>query len=242
MSRPLRLHVSGTAPKWVEKHQQLLRQSSQPVLKHYYQQSIVSGTTPLCKTPFLAMDFETTGLDHTQDEIISVGVVPFDLRRVYLNQAKDWTLKPHQSIEDDSVVIHGITHSDVKQAPDFGVILEDLLEMMAGKIIVVHYRWIERAFLSKELNLRIKDEIEFPVIDTMELEALIQHAVSGGMWNRIRGRKKQSVRLGKSRSRYGLPAYTPHHALTDAIATAELFQAQVAHHFSDEQPIEELWL
>jgi DNA polymerase-3 subunit epsilon len=168
--------------------------------------------------------------------------VPFDLNRVYLNQAKHWTLKPHQKIGDESVVIHGITHSDVRQAPDFGVIMDELIQTMSGHIMVVHYRFIERAFLSKELELRVKDGLEFPLLDTLELEALIQHAETGGLWNRLKGKKRQSIRLGKSRTRYGLPAYTPHHALIDAIATAELLQAQIAHHFDSEQPVSDLWL
>jgi DNA polymerase-3 subunit epsilon len=37
-----------------------------------------------------------------------------------------------------------------------------------------------------------------------------------------------SLRLDVVRRTYGLPRYTAHHALTDAIAAAELFLAQVA--------------
>jgi len=39
-----------------------------------------------------------------------------------------------------------------------------------------------------------------------------------------------------------LPTYPPHDALTDAIATAELLQAQIHHHFSPDTPIKKLWL
>ncbi len=34
----------------------------------------------------------------------------------------------------------------------------------------------------------------------------------------------------------------PHHALTDALATAELLQAQIAYHFDPDTPISEVWL
>ncbi|MCV5689194.1 3'-5' exonuclease, partial [Escherichia coli] len=69
-----------------------------------------------------------------------------------------------------------------------------------------------------------------------------QQKRSGSLWERLKGKKPESVRLAQSRRRYGLPDYTPHHALTDAIATAELLQAQIAHHYSEEQPIREFWL
>jgi DNA polymerase-3 subunit epsilon len=55
------------------------------------------------------------------------------------------------------------------------------------------------------------------------------------------GRQAASIRLGDSRRRYGLPAYQGHHALRDAIATAELFQAQVAWRFSRQTPLGRLW-
>ncbi|MEF1281994.1 3'-5' exonuclease, partial [Vibrio fortis] len=63
-----------------------------------------------------------------------------------------------------------------------------------------------------------------------------------GLWNKLKGKKPGSVRLGQSRRRYHLPDYTPHHALTDAIATAELLQAQIAHHYDASRPLKEFWL
>ena len=81
----------------------------------------------------------------------------------------------------------------------------------------------------------------FPIIDTMELEARVHPKRSVSWWDRLRGRKRISIRLADSRLRYGLPLYQAHHALTDALATAELLQAQVATHYSAKTPIGELW-
>ena len=51
-----------------------------------------------------------------------------------------------------------------------------------------------------------------------------------------------SIRLADSRQRYGLPHYAAHNALIDAIATAELLQAQVLHHFGPQTRVSDLWL
>ncbi|MEX1056213.1 MAG: 3'-5' exonuclease, partial [Natronospirillum sp.] len=108
-------------------------------------------------------------------------------------------------------------------------------------IAVVHYQAIERGFFDAALQLRLNEGIEFPVIDTMMLEAR-RHRSRQGKWRDLLwGRKPVSIRLADSRTRYGLPHYPPHHATTDAVATAELLQAQIAHHFSPETPIEQLW-
>jgi DNA polymerase-3 subunit epsilon len=38
-----------------------------------------------------------------------------------------------------------------------------------------------------------------------------------------------------------LPLYQAHHALTDALATAELLQAQIATHYPADVTVGELW-
>src|SRR5690606_14523285 len=105
---------------------------------------------------------------------------------------------------------------------------------LAGRVVVVHCREIERAFLEVALTARLGEGIEFPVIDTMDLEARLHRAPPPGFLARLFGRKAApaSIRLADSRERYGLPRYRAHHALTDALATAELLQAQLAHRFS----------
>ncbi len=226
---------------WPYKYQNKQSNAKHALLSRFYDASIVDGRTPMDEIEFIAMDFETTGLDADKDEIITIGIVPFTLNRIYLNRAKHWTVRPRQKLDENSVVIHGITHNDIMDAPDLSEIIEEVLDDLSGKIMVVHYRKIEREFLDKALRRRIGEGIEFPVIDTMEIESKIQNRTSGGLWNKLRGKKPESVRLGQSRMRYGLPAYTPHHALTDAIATAELLQAQMAHHFEAQLSVQTLW-
>lgn len=226
---------------WPQKYAQKTEQSQNARLKQFYQQPLPAVNTPLEQTKFLAMDFETTGLNAEVDDIITIGTVPFDLHRIYLNQAKHWTIKPRKQLEEDSIVIHGITHSDLIDAPDLSEVYGEVLEQMAGKIMVVHYKRIEREFFDRALRDRLQEGIEFPVIDTMAIEAKIQRKKHGGLWNKLRGITPQSVRLGRTRTRYNLPPYSPHHALTDAIATAELLQAQLAYHYARSVEVGQLW-
>jgi DNA polymerase-3 subunit epsilon len=75
----------------------------------------------------------------------------------------------------------------------------------------------------------------------MDLEARLHRSKRPGFFDQLLGKKPASIRLADSRARYGLPYYPPHHALTDAIGTAELFLAQLQHHFSPETPVGDLW-
>src|SRR5690554_8219328 len=85
------------------------------------------------------------------------------------------------------------------------------------------------------LQWRLKEQLLFPVIDTMAIEAYLHPKRNPGRWQQLMGKKPISIRLPDSRIRYGLPHYAGHNALIDAIATAELFQAQVLHHFSPDK-------
>ncbi len=64
-------------------------------------------------------------------------------------------------------MIHGITDSEVKNAPQLEQILDAILDALAGKIVVVHYKNIERQFFNNALLNSIGEGIQFPVVDTL---------------------------------------------------------------------------
>jgi len=213
-----------------------------PRLKKFYNAGTYPNETPLEEIEFIALDFETTGLNPKENSIISIGLIPFNLDRIFCSQAKKWYITPQDKLQENSVIIHGITHSDLKGAPDLSHILTPLLDALAGKVVVVHYRNIERNFLDRNLRVLINEGIVFPMIDTMQIEAYVQRKAVSGFFNWLKGKKPQSIRLGNTRLRYNLPSYQPHDALTDAIATAELLQAQINYHYDPKIPIKNLWL
>lgn len=233
---------NGSKPttNWPSIMEQCRKNTKDSRLAAFYSSSQFESALPIEKVHFVALDFETTGLDPIRDDIVSIGLVPFDLRRVYCKQGFHWLTCPRQPLTESSVVIHGITHSEVREAPDLLAILEDLLAALSGKMIVVHYSPIERQFFNSALLARLGEGIRFPVIDTMNIEVWLNRKCVKKFWNRKKREKPGWLRLGACRERYSLPAYQAHHALADAIATAELFQAQVAHHYSARTRLAEL--
>ncbi|WP_203142587.1 3'-5' exonuclease [Marinobacter mangrovi] len=226
---------------WPTRFETLAATAHTPALQRYYAAGAPAGDTPMRDVPMVALDFETTGLDADTHSIVSIGLVPFNTHRIFCRDARHWVVRPVLPLHRESVTFHGITHSEVRVAPDLREILDELLEALAGRIVVVHFRHIERAFLDAALRWRLEEGIEFPVIDTMELEARWHRQKPPSLWDRLRGRKPESIRLADSRTRYGLPYYAPHHALTDALATAELLMAQLQYRFDPDTPLKELW-
>ncbi|QEA39519.1 3'-5' exonuclease [Pistricoccus aurantiacus] len=210
-------------------------------LKRFYGNSQLAPDTPISEAPLVAMDMETTGLDASRHGIVSVGLIPFNLKRIRLAEKRYWVVRPRRELLRESVVFHHITHSEIANAPDLDDILDELLACLAGRIAVVHFRHIERPFLDHALRERTKESLMFPMIDTMQLEARL-HRRRRRIWvKRLLGLRPTSIRLQASRERYHLPAYQSHHALSDALATAELLQAQIANRFRPETPIGRLW-
>jgi len=236
---------TSNAIDWMGRFAALAQQATDARLRAYYEAGMVSGQTPIGDVPLMAMDVETTGLNPAKDGIVSIGILPMTLGQIHSSRAKHWIVQPHVPLADKSVTLHGITHSQVECAPELEDILGDLLQAIAGHVLVVHCRAIERNFLNNALNRLIHEPIEMPMIDTMELEArLYRNQPAGSWWKRLLGRPapgRVSIRLADSRKRYGLPFYKPHHAVTDALATAELLQAQIAHRFNASTPLNDLW-
>ncbi len=226
---------------WAGHLAKLAERASDPRLQAFYRAGTVSPDTPLDQVPLLALDVETTGLDANQHAIVSLGLLPFNLRRIRCGEALYWVVKPASELSGESVTFHHITHSDIRHAPRMGQILGELLTAMAGKVMVVHYRHIERSFLDQALRQQLGEGLQFPVIDTMQLEARLYPKRQPGWLARLLGRQPVSIRLADSRLRYNLPQYQAHHALTDALATAELLQAQVATRYAVDTPVGELW-
>ena len=212
-----------------------------PRLKRFYDAWALEPGQRLADTPLVGLDIETTGLDPNRHSIVSIGVVPFDLERIFFSRRRHWLVRPRFPLQALSVTLHHITHSDLAEAPDLSEVLEEVLESLAGCVPVVHYRNVERPFIESAVQFRLGESLQFPVIDTMALEARLYRQSLPARFKRWLGGRPVSIRLQESRARYGLPAYQPHHATLDALATAELFQAQVAARFSPEMPLGELW-
>jgi DNA polymerase-3 subunit epsilon len=227
---------------WPAKMSKRLEATQDQRLVKFYQQGVIHPDTPLMDATFVALDFETTGLSPQGDDIVSIGLVPFTLKRICYDEALHWIINPRKPLTDESIVVHGITHSDVIGAPDLDNIIESLLSALAGSITVVHFRHIEREFLNSAFKARLGEGIVFPIVDTFELESRIHRTGISFLWSELVGRNATSIRLPDCRTRYNLPHYKQHNALSDAVATAELLQAQIHYHYSLDTKVSEIWV
>ena len=190
----------------------------------------------------LALDLETSGLEEDRDAIVSIGFIPLRHDRIRCAGARHWIVQSERTPGEIAAPIHGITHAALKAAPLFETVFDTLLKAMAGNIVVAHCATIERRFLALACMQLTGEPLLFPVIDTLRLEQKkIPRRRFQWLLRWFFKTDAPSLRLDATRQRYGLPSYRPHHALTDALATAELFQAQLQADYRPEVPVARLW-
>lgn len=176
--------------------------------------------TPLSQARLLAVDVETTGLDPNRDQILSIGFVPVDGLDINLAGAGQVLVRPNGEV-GDSARIHGLTDDALADAHSPADALDVLFAALHGRVLLAHHAAIETGFLGKACNAVHGFRPRFAVVDTMTLQFRL---LSQGFDDEP---PQGSLRLWTARGQYGLPRYPAHNALTDALACAELYLAQV---------------
>ncbi len=198
-------------------------------LRDYYNVPFPSPGTPWQDVTYLAVDYETTGLNYRRDEIISIGFTEIENSAVKLNRSGYYLVKPAKCITEKSAVIHGIMNDQMNQALDLKEAITILLSALQGKVLLAHHAFIEYNFLNQACHKIFGYPFIGPVIDTFALE--VQRYNTTGKFAKL-----NDLRLSGARKRYGLPRHRAHNALNDSIAAGELFLAQAAH-ISNNEPM-----
>ncbi len=173
-------------------------------------------------TDYLAIDLETTGLDIQRDLILSVGYVVVHGNRIDLASARHRVIRIDRSIPEASAVIHQITDDQSALGLELVDVLSELLDVLAGKVMIAHHATIECGFIGNACRRLWQGGLPVLVVDTQ----VLAHRT---FERRQVPFKSSDLRLHSLGERYNLPRYGAHNALSDALAAAELFLAQAAY-------------
>ncbi len=228
----LQLPWSGTALglRKLHRQQQRWQQISglPPALQRLVNTPQPGADTLLHNYPWLAFDFETSGMNAEQAHILSIGFVPVVARQIALDQAQHHYVASSVEIKEQTAILTHITPEMLKNAAGIDEAMERLFTHLAGHVAVVHGKMVEARFINHYLVTRYGlDTLPVIWLDTLEM---------GRQHQRLQQDGREDYRLASLRSRCGLPPYTAHNALSDAVATAELAMAQLACRFCNTPP------
>lgn len=156
---------------------------------------------------FISLDIETTGLDHTESEIIEIAAVHF---KDGLKIAKySQLIKPFKRITDYITNINGISNYMVENKPCVYEIFPEFISFIKNYSLVAHNAEFDMKFIlsvANDMNIVIKNK----VIDTLSLS----RKYIKGAYNH---------KLGTLANYLKLPATPNHRAYDDALTTAYLY-------------------
>lgn len=156
---------------------------------------------------FVCVDLETTGLNPKTDRIIEIGMVK--VREGKIVEQFSSLINPRQQLEERIEQITGITQKELENQPLQKELLPQILEFLEEDVLLGHrvlfdYSFLKRAFTNEKIPFERKG------IDTLKIARKVVADC-------------ESKSLPKLCSHYGIE-YHPHRALSDALATVELYR------------------
>ena len=175
--------------------------------------------TSLSACNWLAVDFEYSSLDVATAKFMSAGWIEGNHTGIDI-QSSYYRLIRAQGDLAQTPIIHGLTPSDIARGVHVRDMYEHICQFATSHIWVLHNAQLDMGML-KELSKRLQQPLPAIVcIDTMQL-ALYQ------LYKKVDVIPKGGVILSKCRERYELANAPAHNALSDAMATLELWMAQM---------------
>ena len=204
---------------WRGRRRRQLQNHDNKAVAQFYKAEPAAKSQHIKETRLVALDIETTGLSPENDRIISVATVPLS-SYIELRESRYFLVRQKLKFSE-SVLIHGITEEDMETAEDEKAVLEKLLHILRNAVMLAHHGDLDWRFLHQRMQAHFTAPLMIQMVDTMQLEMrrlrLQQQPIVDGM-----------LTLAACRKRYGLPDFAQHDARNDALATAELFLAQLS--------------
>jgi DNA polymerase-3 subunit epsilon len=184
---------------------------------------VLFASPPWDAVTYWSLDLETGGLRAGKDPIIAIGMVPVRGGRIHLRESFRTLVRPEagRRIDPTSIRAHQLVANELRDAPPIEEVLPIVERQLRENVLLVHHRAIDVAFLKDACR---RAGIRWPapkVVDTVDL--LLRAAKRSRFTRPDPAHDRPALNLSMAREAWGLPPYQAHDALTDAVATAELF-------------------
>jgi len=170
-------------------------------------------------TPLASVDLELTSLDPVTTQITSIGYVSGSAGKIALSSSGYHVINTSADL-GQSPVIHGLTLDILQQGEGLADAINSLLPLLKTHVLIFHNARLDLMALDSAFKRCGLPQMEVLYIDTLQLalyQLNKQHQVL----------PSNGATLTVCRQRLDLPAFPEHNALDDALATMQLFYAQL---------------
>ena len=168
---------------------------------------------PLATQRWLVVDVETTGLNMKRDRLLAIGAVQIEGAGISLQKSFEVVLKQATPSDTDNILIHRIAGGEQLEGVDAASGLLAFMEYAGKMPCVAFHAPFDETMLKRAFDEYMGVDFSPPFIDLAWLApALCQEA----------SRKLQS--LDDWLDYFSITISARHHAVADALGTAQLFQ------------------
>jgi len=166
---------------------------------------------PWKQLELVSLDFEATGLNFEKDTIVSFGTAPIRDGRIDVGAAVYELVDPGEvTPSPESVTVHGLRPVDLRGAQGLEAARTSLGELIGGHFLITWAGQVEAGFLNRLYGGGVHSWLR-RCIDARELMFALEED------------PPSPYTLTSVAERLGVPVASPHHALDDALVTAQVF-------------------
>ncbi|SHJ63610.1 exonuclease, DNA polymerase III, epsilon subunit family [Clostridium amylolyticum] len=167
---------------------------------------------------FVVFDFETTGLNEENNEIIQVGAIKFDLEKPI--ETFITYVKPNKKITQKITSINGITNEMVEDAPSIQEVLPRFLDFIGEEVLIAHNCTFDMKFLLHNLYKYGYKKPKNKAIDTLQMA---RSKIKEYDFVTEKDVKLESYKLEELKWRFNLDELKSHEALSDCKVCAYIY-------------------
>ncbi len=117
----------------------------------------------------IVLDTETTGISVTEGHrVVEIGCIELD-NLIPTKKKFHYYLNPERKVSQQALEVHGYNDEFLSNKKKFGEIVQEFLEFIKNKRLIIHNAEFDLSHLNNELRLFGKDEINNEIVDTLTL-------------------------------------------------------------------------
>ena len=117
----------------------------------------------------IILDTETTGLSVAQGHrIVEIGCIELN-NLMPTKRSFHYYINPERKVSDEAFKVHGYSDEFLSKQKKFDEIVEEFLDFIKNKRLVIHNAEFDLSHLNNELTLIGKNKINQDVVDTLKL-------------------------------------------------------------------------